>query len=82
MRKKIEIPKEYNDRILTLLSNLSLKTKGWKRFLKRWKIADEPLRVDAKNIMEEILRVQYQQDAFYAFLEANSKRKQIKPRIG
>jgi hypothetical protein len=49
---------EDNDRLLdllerceTVLGNMAKENVGWRRFLWRWQISDEPLRNDAKNLL-------------------------------
>lgn len=52
---EVRMPAADMDRIKTVLENLSLENKGWKRFFKRWKISDEPLRNDARELLKHIL---------------------------
>ena len=49
-------------RLMLLLENLTLENTGWWRFFRRWQISDEPLRNDAKNILEQLKELQLQQE--------------------
>jgi len=39
------------ERCRTVLGNMALENEGSARLLRRWKISDEPLRNDAKNLL-------------------------------
>ena len=45
--------REFAERAALILHNLALENKGWRGWLKRWHISDEPLRNDAANLMLE-----------------------------
>ncbi len=66
--------------VVTLLENLTKENKGWRRWLSRWTISHEPLRNDAKNILELIKRIEMKETAFRASMAANAKYSHIKPR--
>ena len=39
---------------LDILHHLALERTGWRRFLRRWCISDEPLRNDAANLLRRV----------------------------
>lgn len=45
--------KQFADRAVVILHNMALERKGWRSFLRRWHISDEPLRNDAANLLRE-----------------------------
>ena len=58
VQKALDVPtgiqEDDHHSILSLLNHLTQENTGWKRFFKRWKISDEPLRHDARNLLERI----------------------------
>ena len=66
--------------VVTLLENLTKENQGWRRWLNRWTISDEPLRNDAKWLLEHIRRLDMNETAFRASMEATAKYAHIKPR--
>lgn len=46
--------REQQKRALTILHNMSLERTGWRGFVRRWAISDEPLRNDAARLLREI----------------------------
>lgn len=66
--------------VMILLRNLTLENKGWRRWFSRWTISDEPLRNDAAGILALIQRVEANETAFRASMDASAKYSHIKPR--
>ena len=56
--KTVNVPELYLDRVKNLLENLATEQTGWRRFLSRWKISQEPLRADSESLLKEILRAE------------------------
>lgn len=44
---------QFADRARVILRNMSLERTGWRGWLRRWAISDEPLRNDAANLLRE-----------------------------
>lgn len=66
--------------VVTLLENLAKENRGWRRWLNRWTIPDEPLRNDAAWLLAHIKRINMNETAFRASMAAKAKYSHIKPR--
>jgi len=78
----MNIDENTRDTIYTLLENLCKENTGWRRWFSRWKISDEPLRGDAKHVLEFLQRLERNEEAARASIAASAKYAHIKPRQG
>jgi len=78
-----ELPGDtFDHMVITLLENMVRENRGWRRFFNRWQINHEPLRADAKNILQFIRRIEMNRAAIAASRAVRDQFRDVNPRKG